>query len=88
MVTECGGIFFNVEDTSGWGYTNAERGELIALHRCSPDPPSAGHLRESDHKGGLLSFALRAAKMPAVLEKQGFLCYTSFGGIRQFTGSR
>lgn len=27
MVTECGGIFFNVEDTSGWGYTNAEREE-------------------------------------------------------------
>lgn len=24
MNTECGGIFFNVEDTSGWGYTNAE----------------------------------------------------------------
>ncbi len=25
MNTECGGIFFNVEDTSGWGYTNAEK---------------------------------------------------------------
>ncbi len=24
MNTECGGIFFNVEDKSGWGYTNAE----------------------------------------------------------------
>ena len=27
MVTECGGIFYNVEDTSGWGYTNAGRVE-------------------------------------------------------------
>ena len=27
MVTECGGISFNVEDTSGWGYTNAGRVE-------------------------------------------------------------
>lgn len=24
MNTECGGIFFNVDDTTGWGYTNAE----------------------------------------------------------------
>ena len=24
MNTECGGIFFNVEDKTGWGYTNAE----------------------------------------------------------------
>ena len=27
MVTECGGISFNVEDASGWGYTNAGRVE-------------------------------------------------------------
>ena len=25
MVTECGGIFLDVDDTTGWGYTNAEQ---------------------------------------------------------------
>ena len=27
MNTECGGIFFNVEDKTGWGYTNAKNSE-------------------------------------------------------------
>ena len=67
MVTECGGISFNVEDASGWGYTNAGRVEdfyriyhqVVSAMLASPVVQGFCYTQLTDvqqEQNGLLSF--------------------------------